>query len=106
MSRRGTCNGPTGPTFESGVLSNVWDIAFPNSWRRYRSVRCPDASISVQLDQASRDSIREWFERAEVVDDLPDWITISELASYFVGAVGRLQALILHRPALANSSCD
>ncbi|UPT92347.1 hypothetical protein HAP41_0000049495 (plasmid) [Bradyrhizobium barranii subsp. apii] len=68
--------------FESGVLSNVWDIAFPNSWRRYRSVRCPDASFSLTLDQASRGSIRDWFEQAEVVDDLPDWITITELASY------------------------
>jgi hypothetical protein len=92
---------PRIPTFGSGVLSNVWDIAFPNSWRRYRSIRCPEASFFVKLEQASIDRIRDWFERAEVVDNLPEWITIAELASYLRWCSSKVASLNPAPPGLS-----
>jgi hypothetical protein len=69
-------------TYEVGTLANVWDVAFPNSWRRYRSVRCPEFRLYRDLGQETRSLIGEWFRHAGEIAYLPEGVTITELGSY------------------------
>lgn len=90
------------PTFRSSVLSNVWDVAFPNTWRRYRWVRCPDALLPCALENVLKSRIQDWFKGADVVDYLPDWITIRELGAYLRWCAGEIASLNPAPPGISQ----